>query len=174
MTTPPVTIGILSDTHLSEQTDSFRSLAAVCFAECQIILHAGDLTSIAILDAFIDKTVYAVHGNMCLNSARSALPRRKIISVGRFSIGLIHRAGYSYQFEDLLLNEFDQPVDCIVYGHTHLPTCHTSGGVLYINPGSFMATGSHGHPGTYALLTIGDNLHGRICRVPQLIGDTLS
>lgn len=170
--TSPVTIGILSDTHLSGLTENFKSLAEVCFAESQIILHAGDLTSTEILAAFSDKIVHAVHGNMCLHSARTSLPRKKIITVGRFAIGLIHRTGFTYQFEDLLLNEFDQPVDCIVYGHTHLPVCHSYGGVLYLNPGSFMATSRHGQPGTYGLLTVGENLHGRICRVPQLIGAT--
>ena len=30
--------------------------------------------------------------------------------------------------------------------------------VLYINPGSFQATGRYGHPGTYALLTVVTNV----------------
>ncbi len=45
--------------------------------------------------------------------------------------------------------------DCIVYGHTHIPVCHTTGDTLFINPGSFQGTGTYGAPGTYGLLQVG-------------------
>jgi len=164
----PVTIGILSDTHLSRSTREYESLAAVCFADASVILHAGDLTDCSVLKAFSGKEVHAVHGNMCRGSCARHLPKRKIITMGGFRIGIIHRSGFSYAFEDMLLNEFDGEVDCIVYGHTHQATCHRVAGVLYINPGSFLPPGRHYSEGTYALLTVGEELHGRICRVPRL------
>ncbi|MEW6429073.1 MAG: metallophosphoesterase family protein [Thermodesulfobacteriota bacterium] len=166
--TQPLIAGILSDTHLTEPDDHFRRLVEICFAEAEVILHAGDLTDLSVLEVFDDRTVHAVRGNMCRPSACQRLPDRKIVTLGRFKIGLIHRAGWSYDFEDQLLPEFDEMVDCIVYGHTHRPVCHQSGGVLYINPGSFQATGRHGACGTYALLTIGDELLARIHHVPRL------
>ena len=165
---PPVTIGILSDTHLSRPTDAYLALVKVCFADASIILHAGDLTDGSVLEAFKDKKVFAVHGNMCRGSSAAGLPRSRIVEVGGFKIGLIHRTGFSYSFEDMLLNEFDGDVDCIVYGHTHKPVCHRIGGVLYINPGSFLPPGRSPTGGTYALLTAGEELHGRIHHVPQL------
>ena len=58
-------IGILSDTHLNSCTDSFRRQVNTVYAECSIILHAGDLPNISILEAFSGKEVHAVHGNMC-------------------------------------------------------------------------------------------------------------
>ena len=165
---PPVTIGILSDTHLSRPTDSFLALVKICFADAAVILHAGDLTDCSILDVFRGKEIYAVRGNMCRGSCAASLPRSRILEVGGFRIGLIHRAGYSYSFEDMLLNEFDGEVDCIVYGHTHKPVCHRIAGVLYINPGSFLPPGQPPTEGTYAMLTAGKELYGRIHRVPQL------
>ncbi len=164
----PVTIGILSDTHLHEPSEHFRQLVATCFAEASIILHAGDLTDYRILEVFADRQVHAVHGNMCRPPASHLLPRKKTITVNGFSIGIIHRTGYSYDFEDLLPGEFDPLPDCIVYGHTHRPVCHRTEPVLYINPGSFLPTGRHGAPGTYALLTIGTEMTARICRTPHL------
>lgn len=161
----PLTIGILSDTHLSRPTPEFAARVEACFAGTSIILHAGDLTEPAILKTFAGREVHAVHGNMCSVAGQRILPRKKTIVLRPFTIGLIHRAGYDYDFEDQLTNEFEQ-VDCIVYGHTHRPVCHESGGILFINPGSFMPTSRHGHPGTYAILTVTDRLSATIYEVP--------
>lgn len=161
----PFTVGILSDTHISRVTPAFAEQVAACFADASVILHAGDLTDPSILQVFAGKEVHAVHGNMCGRACRQSLPDRKTISLGPFTVGLIHRAGYSYDFEDQLALEFDQ-VDCIVYGHTHRPACHTSGGILYINPGTFCSTGRYGAPGTYAILEVGRELRAAIHEVP--------
>ena len=162
----PVRIGILSDTHLSQLTPYFQKLIDVCFASTPIILHAGDLTDPLILKAFNGKTIHAVHGNMCSQSCLQALPHKKTITVGTFTIGIIHNTGYAYDFEDQLSLEFDQ-VDCIVYGHTHKPVCHKSGGILYINPGSFQSTGRYGSPGTFAVLEVGKELTASLYEIPK-------
>ena len=163
----PIKIGILSDTHISQVSPVFLEKIEACFAETRIIMHAGDLTELSILNSFDGHTVHAVHGNMCGMAAQLGLPRKKTIELGGFKIGLIHHAGYSYDFEDQLPDEFDQ-VDCIVYGHTHLPVCHLSNGVLFINPGSFMAIGRYGAPGTYAILDVGKELSAKIYEAPNL------
>ncbi len=154
----PITIGILSDTHISRVSDTFQQLAATCFAQADIILHAGDLTDLSILSVFQDKEVHTVHGNMCNASSYTTLPTQKLIQVGDFSIGLIHKVGHSYDFEDRLIEVFPE-ADCIVYGHTHNAVCHQIGDVLYINPGSFNSRG------TYALLQVGEKLKGSIHQV---------
>ena len=163
---PPLTIGILSDTHLSRLTPEFEARVACCFKGAAVILHAGDLTNPSLLTAFVGREVHAVHGNMCSLAGRQLLPFKKSISLGNFTIGLIHRVGNSYDFENQLANEFDH-VDCIVYGHTHRPTCFDRDGILYINPGSFVATSRFGSPGTYAILEMTqDRLHATIHEVP--------
>ncbi len=165
---PRTTIGILSDTHLREPTETFRQLVAVCFQEADLILHAGDLVDDRILTAFDGKAVHAVHGNMCLPATRHRLPRKTVIEVNGVAIGVVHRAGYSYDFEELLPGEFDRLVQCIVYGHTHRPACHRRDGILFINPGHFLPTSPYGASGTYALLTVGRQLTGRILPTPTL------
>lgn len=161
----PIKIGILADTHLSQPAPHFQARIQACFAETPIIIHAGDLTEVSILEAFAGKEIHAVHGNMCSLATSQLLPTRKTIVINNFSIGIIHRAGHDYDFEDALPLEFDA-VDCIVYGHTHRPACHRKGGVLYINPGSFMATGRHGARGTYAVLELGPVVRAAIYEVP--------
>ena len=50
-----IKIGVLSDTHMIRPTDAFRDQAARCFADVSVILHAGDLTALSVLDVFNDK-----------------------------------------------------------------------------------------------------------------------
>jgi len=162
-------IGILSDTHISQADPIFARTIAHCFKDVSTILHAGDLTNAKILTVFEDKTVHAVHGNMCNHMTCLALPRKKLIQIGAFSIGLIHNTGQGYDFEDKLIDEFDGLADCIVYGHTHKPVCHKKGQTLFINPGSFMATSRYGAPGTFGILEIGENMHAAIYEVPSKV-----
>ena len=157
-----ITIGVLSDTHLLELDDRFREKIKRCFADTDMILHAGDLTSLSILEPFDGKEVHAVHGNMCGPKTQATLPATKVIEVGRFTIALIHGYGYMHNTEERLFDLFG-PVDCIVYGHTHKPVCNRFGPTLMVNPGSFTATG------TFALITIDNNLlKGRILSVESV------
>ncbi len=146
-------IGILSDTHLSTSTAQFRKNCAAAFPGCDAIIHAGDLTDISLLTAFNGKDVYGVHGNMCNQSTRRVLPEEKIIILKGYSIGICHGTGPRHNIEERLFARFPH-ADCIVYGHTHIPVCHTTGDTLFINPGSFQGTGRYGAAGTYGLLHI--------------------
>ncbi|HIJ90836.1 MAG: metallophosphatase family protein [Desulfobulbaceae bacterium] len=157
-------IGILSDTHLTAPSETFKKIAEACFHDTDMILHAGDLTDPEILTVFSGKEVHAVHGNMCSTLACQHLPSHKEIKVGGFTIGLIHRVGNTYDFEKRLIDIFPE-ADCIVYGHTHKPVCHRLGGVLYINPGSFTGTGYYGAGGTFAVLEVGETLQAQIYQI---------
>ena len=160
-----ITIGVLSDTHLLEPDKKFKEKVQRCFADADMILHAGDLTSLSVLDVFAGKTVHAVHGNMCGPKTRATLPASKIIAVGNFQIALFHGAGYLHNTEERLFDAFG-PLDCIVFGHTHKPVCHRHGPTLMVNPGSFTATGHYGSSGTYAIITVEQkSLEGRILSV---------
>jgi len=162
-----IRIGVLSDTHLAVPAPRFRALVETCFAGCEVILHAGDLTELAVLEAFAGKEVHGVCGNMCSLATQKLLPAKKVVQVAGFVIGLIHGQGLDYDPEERLPFEFEE-VDCIVYGHTHRPSCRRIGGILLVNPGSFLAVGRHGAPGTYAILEAGDTLRGVIHEVPVL------
>ena len=129
-----------------------------------MILHAGDLTNISLLDAFGSKQVHAVHGNMCGYQAQVDLPAKKIIEVGSFQIGLAHGTGYYQNIEERLYNDFG-PLDCIVYGHTHKAVCHRLGKTLFVNPGSFSA----GSSATYAIITAGEKLAATIHTVEPIL-----
>jgi uncharacterized protein len=149
-------VGILSDTHITKPLSWFTRQTEQAFHDCSIILHAGDLTSVSILDVFAGKEVHAVHGNMCEHSSYRALPASKMIEIDGYSIGLCHGAGGRHDIEERMWNLFPT-ADCIVYGHTHIAVNHRLAKTLFINPGSFAATGRYGAPGSYAILSIDEN-----------------
>lgn len=159
--------GILSDTHLAAPDDDFKRLVEICFSSCDVIIHAGDLTSLKVLDAFAGFEVHAVHGNMCDAGSYRTLPREKTFPLADFTIGLTHGAQLGRDIELSLWNLFPE-ADCMIYGHTHRPVCHRQGSSLIINPGSFRGTGRYGAPGTYAILEAGETLHGAIHEVPAI------
>ncbi|WP_163337074.1 metallophosphoesterase [Desulfopila sp. IMCC35008] len=156
-------IGILSDTHISSVTNSFQQNVQSAFHDCEVIIHAGDLTEVSILSAFKGKEVYAVCGNMCTHITRKSLPESTLITIDGYLFGLCHGAGGArHNIEDRMYSMFPE-AHCIVYGHTHIPVCHTVGSTLIINPGSFTSTGRYGSPGTYSIVTVDeDGIQGAV------------
>lgn len=159
--------GILSDTHLSRLDAHFQQAVEQCFADCQVIIHAGDLTDIGILRAFGDKQIHCVHGNMCNHGTYKKLPAKSVFTLGGFTFGLTHGAGLGHDIEASLWNVFPE-ADCVIYGHTHRAVIHRQGGGLVINPGSFRGTGRYGAPGTYVIMEVGEELRAAIHNVPHI------
>jgi putative phosphoesterase len=157
--------GILSDTHLTRITPEFLHAVQQCFAECDVIIHGGDIIDAAVLESFPGKTVYAVHGNCCHSATRTALPEQQRFSLAGFNFGLTHGNQLGADIESGLIALFPE-ADCLIYGHTHRAVCHRVAGRLVVNPGAFQTTGRYGAPCTYALLEIGKSLMGRIYEFP--------
>lgn len=151
-----ITVGILSDTHISYVTEDFMSHTQQAFSECDVILHAGDLTDTSVLSAFSGKEVHAVCGNSCNFPTQSALPEKKIIILKGYSFGLCHGTGNRLNIEDRMYTLFPQ-CDCIVFGHTHIPVNNKIGNTLLFNPGSFTGTGQFGAAGTYGVIKLQNN-----------------
>ncbi len=150
-------IGILSDTHLSGVNNEFLKQVEEAFADCTIIVHAGDLTEIAILSVFEGREIHAVAGNMCGYSSRMALPEAKTFTIDGYLFALCHGAnGPRHNIEERMFETYPE-ADCIIYGHTHIPVCKKIATTLYMNPGSFQATGKYGATGTYGIITTSSN-----------------
>ncbi len=147
-------IGIISDTHLRKPTPELCQLQRTVFADVSMILHAGDLTELEVLEAFSGKEVVAVSGNMDSNNVMNQLPPKKILEIKGFRIGLTHRPTKP-------AGAFDG-VDAIVYGHTHRPDNQVKEGVLFFNPGAFSGRSSFGRSGPVGILTLGEKISGKI------------
>ena len=156
-------IGVISDTHLSGYDDRLRRLLDNHFNDVSLILHAGDLVDIGVLDSFAGKEVKAVSGNMDTQSVRQCLPDRLIINLNNYRIGIIHGWGMPFGIENKLLKEIGR-VDCLVYGHTHRATNEVRNGVLFFNPGS--ATDKRfASRSTIGILEIGEKISGKIIEI---------
>lgn len=161
------TVGILSDTHMDSSNELFLRQCTTAFAECDVIIHAGDLTGLSLLTAFKGKEIHAVCGNMCDQTVRQTLPVKKQIVLSGYTIGITHGAGPRHNIEERVFDMFPT-VDCIIFGHTHIPVCRKIARTLLINPGSFRGTGRYGAAGTYGLLHIENNgLNASIHSLPN-------
>jgi len=132
-------IGVVSDTHIPRSARSLPAAVVRLFAEVDLILHAGDLTSLDVLHELQALApVVAVHGNMCELSVMSQLPGSRVVTAEQFNIGLTHgHVGKGRTTPERALNQFQgQEVDCVVFGHSHQPFNETVGEVLLFNPGS--------------------------------------
>jgi len=128
-------IGVISDTHLNTFDDRLEKIVEDHFHDVDLVLHAGDIVDLELLDVFKGGEVYAVSGNMDHASVREIFPEKRIVEVEGRRIGLIHGWGSPHGLEEKILREFED-VECIVYGHTHRAVNEIKDGVLLFNPGS--------------------------------------
>ncbi len=156
-------IGVLSDTHLLSCDSRLERIVADYFPDIDVILHAGDLVSESVLEAFDGKDLIAVCGNMDPPSLRQVLPGKRIIEIDNHRIGLIHGWGSPLGIEKRVLAEFEQ-IDCLVFGHTHAAQAGEMDGVYVFNPGS-PTERRYARNTTIGILDIGETIKGTIVPV---------
>jgi putative phosphoesterase len=156
-------IGVLSDTHLKEPHSEFKRIIEFHFMDVAKILHAGDFVDWSIADYLSgQKELIAVCGNMDPPEIGSVFPRKRIVEVGGFRIGLIHGGGPPMGIESRIRNEFEG-MDAIVYGHTHTPANYRVKNTFFFNPGS--PTRSFIHRPTLGILHVGEKIEGEIIKL---------
>jgi putative phosphoesterase len=130
-------IGVISDTHKKEVDEDLKNVWEKYLKDVDIIVHAGDLTSIEILELFKDKRVYAIHGNMDDSTTKNSLPEKLVFTVENVKIGVVHGWGSPLGFPEKVLALFEKDdINCLIYGHTHMPKKKMVGNILTLNPGA--------------------------------------
>ncbi|MDO9515391.1 MAG: metallophosphoesterase family protein [Syntrophales bacterium] len=153
-------IGVISDTHLNISDDRLEKIVEDHFHDVALVLHAGDIVNLEVLDVFRGKEVYAVSGNMDHAPVREIFPEKRVVEIEGRRIGLIHGWGAPSGLEEKILREFED-VECIVYGHTHRAMNEVKGGVLFFNPGSPTDRRFARH-NSVGILEIGEEIVGTI------------
>lgn len=150
-------LGIIADTHLSETgSRGIPERIFKLFAGVDFILHAGDFTSKrALLDLETIAPVVGVRGNN--DPAHLGLPRSRRFQVEGVVLGLCHgdrgaannswpkplhqfrgNSGTAANAMDCF--EFEEDVNALIFGHSHLPLCQwyqpVDRNILLFNPGS--------------------------------------
>jgi uncharacterized protein len=134
----PLTIGVVSDTHVysygtrklpEEVLDLFRRFSV------GLILHAGDVNIPRVLDELGSVApVLAVQGNNDDQTLVRVLPLTVRFKVGKFTFALLH--GHLGQTARAEAKKLAGSVECIVYGHSHIPMIEQEDGSILFNPGS--------------------------------------
>ena len=119
-------VGLISDTH-----GLLRAEARAFAADCDYIIHGGDIGSAAILDELSAMApLIAVKGNNDRQTWAAHLPQTEMIRVGGVFIYVIH------DISQLDIEPHAAGVQVIVSGHSHKPSIELREGILYVNPGS--------------------------------------
>jgi uncharacterized protein len=140
-------VGLVSDTH-----GIFDPRLKEIFADCELILHAGDVGSNEVMEELRQiAPARAVRGNV--DPRDSHLPLTLTLAVGGLTIHMLHilPAAQSHlavwaraerdsrtlpQAAARLLRAFDASVTVVLFGHSHQPCLIELGNVLWVNPGS--------------------------------------
>lgn len=131
-------IVVLSDTHLPKRKKGLPTRLLEELKDVEIIIHAGDWLTI---DVYNELQTYArvegVYGNVDDEEIIGLLPSKKIVEVGGFTIGITHGHGKGKTTEKRAIAAFEgEKVDCIIFGHSHIPVKKYEGDILIFNPGS--------------------------------------
>ena len=131
-------IGVISDTHVPRKSPAVPAAALKVFSGVDLILHAGDLEVMSVLDELeAVAPVKAVCGNMDVFRGEGLLPDRLVVEVEGCRIGLTHGWGAPDGLEERALQSFAKDnVRAVVFGHTHLTCNEWRGGALLFNPGT--------------------------------------
>lgn len=147
-------VGVVADTHLPDRLSELHPLLlpALVSAGVQQILHAGDISSPAVLEQLRQVApVTAVRGNrdFALVGTVNLIEKLDLAGVpvtlmhghGNFWRYLVDkfyyiRDGYRFERYHQLALRVAKEARVIVFGHTHQPVNTWIDGQLYFNPGS--------------------------------------
>lgn len=151
----------IADTHAPRRWRGCPPAVADALSGADLILHAGDLCTVAVLDELAEYApVHAVVGNNDRPEVLArGLPETLILDLDGLSVGMIHDAGPAKGRPARLRRRFPE-ADLVVFGHSHIPLDQTGDGVRIFNPGSPTDRRRQPH-GTVGVLEIS---RGRLCR----------
>lgn len=158
-------IGVVSDTHIPDETDHLPQQLVQDFQSVDVIFHLGDFNDIATYHALENiAPVVGVYGNTDEAEIRDLLPKQKVIELHGKKIGLIHGWGPPPNMESRVLCKFNG-IDMVLFGHSHVPLFTVIDGVQAFNPGSpfLNRQGS----GTYGILELGQTIQHRLIQIEE-------
>jgi uncharacterized protein len=127
----------LSDTHAPRRWKSCPAPVAAQLRRADVILHAGDVCTAAVLDELSGYApVLAVVGNNDGPdvAAWGATPTLEA-DLGGLQVAMIHDSGPAHGRLLRMRRRFPA-ADLVVFGHSHIPLDAEEGGLRIFNPGS--------------------------------------
>ncbi len=134
---------LVSDTHLPSRAKEIPEEVWTAIEAADVVVHAGDWTEPFALDAVEARAarLVACWGNNDGAALRDRLPEVARADVGGLRLAVVHETGDARGREKRCDRLFgpgsDDPVDVLVFGHSHVPWDSTTpGGLRLLNPGS--------------------------------------
>ena len=119
-------IGVISDTHGLLRPEAIEALRG-----SELILHAGDIGDIAVIEALKKVApVCAVRGNVDTSPWAQAFPATQFYEYSAHSLYMLHN------IRELDIDPAAAGACVAVYGHSHKPLIEHKENLLYLNPGS--------------------------------------
>ena len=135
-------IGLLADTHIPREAKALPPQVALVLKGVDLILHAGDIYSQAVLDELEQiAPVLAARGNGDVGFPPDWRVRENhLLHFQGLRLGLTHGVEVPeppyYPLERAMARCFGGPVDILVFGDTHVELVEEHKGVFLVNPGS--------------------------------------
>ncbi len=119
-------IGVVSDTH-----GLLRPAALEALAGSDLIVHAGDVGSPAVLDGLRALApVAAIRGNNDTAGWARDLPETRIVEAAGRRLYVLH------DLKELAVDPVAEDIAVVIAGHSHRPSHRVERGVHFVNPGS--------------------------------------
>ncbi|MBM7553849.1 metallophosphoesterase family protein [Thalassobacillus pellis] len=129
---------VVSDTHMPKKGKKFPNRFISELANADLIIHAGDWQTIEVYEELSRYgKVAGVYGNVDNQDIIVVTEEKKLIELEGFTIGVVHGHGEKKTTEKRALDAFtEEEVDCIIFGHSHIPLLRYFKKTLLFNPGS--------------------------------------
>lgn len=130
-------LAIISDTHMPRGA---RAIPGGCLEHCagaDAILHAGDLSDLAVLELLraLGPPVHAIAGNVDSAAVCAVLAPRLELEFDGVRIGMVHVPGPASNRLNRLRATFPR-CQAVIFGHTHMPEHDEHDDFQIFNPGS--------------------------------------
>jgi uncharacterized protein len=144
---PPMTIGVIADTHIytGSKREIHPSITNLFLrAGVGLMIHLGDANSRSVLEEVAEiAPLIAVPGNNDDEELQNILSETTRFQVGKFTFGVLHGHGGRSAKQEAI-RRWAGKVDCVMFGHSHMPLVDRVQGTVLFNPGS--ATERRWHP----------------------------
>ncbi|MFB5661093.1 metallophosphoesterase family protein [Alteribacillus sp. HJP-4] len=128
---------VISDTHIPGKAKKLPERLLRELSEVDLIVHAGDWQTYSVYEEISEYgPVEGVYGNVDDKEIIQRFPEKKIIEAEGWKIGITHGHGERKTTEKRAADAFEMPIDCIIFGHSHIPMLRYKGKTLLFNPGS--------------------------------------
>ncbi|WP_226665999.1 metallophosphoesterase family protein [Metabacillus litoralis] len=129
---------VIGDTHIPKRGKEIPTIVREECKNSDLIIHVGDWQTIDVYNELKNLgQVEGVYGNVDSSDLLEVLPFKKILTIKNKRIGVVHGHGKSQTTEKREIFAFkEDSVNCILFGHSHIPSIKYINDVLLFNPGS--------------------------------------